>query len=444
MLVWMFSFPGSSRLLSDRGLRFTSLGDIQESLNMAADTGRNAERSVGIDTQKIKTLSKAEQQQLDTLRKKIRFLDNHAMEDGKSALDAFFAALGMTGDTSVHIWYYGDSQIEGDRITQDLRQLMQGRFGGRGQGLVPFDDVASYRNLELRTGSGWNKQNVFIHRKARGFGFSGVKFFTGKQDSNFNPVAVLEGSKALQYDRAYLLFGKSNGGKVLVTTDNDKDKPVSIPETALTGRVMISSGTSRKIRVRSEAPGTDFYGYLLESQKGIQIDNCGIRGHSGDGLFNISDAMLKAQAVMLNTKLVVFHYGNNAIPYLKSPKHTASVGNEFYKLFVKFRKALPGVSILVISGGDMGRMQGGEAKPYPFARLLADEIGKAAQKAGCAFFDMYALMDKEGGILGWKRKGLANLDGHLSPAGQLYFAKSLYQELMKAYEVHNIIKPSAN
>lgn len=391
-----------------------------------------------LDTALVKQLSADDQKKLDTLRRKINYLDNYET-DGSHALDRFFASLGITADSVVHIWYYGDSQIEGDRITQDLRILLQQKFGGNGQGFVPFDDVASYRSLDLKTGKGWIKQNVFIHRKARGFGFAGVKFTNHPGDTAYNPVASLIGSAGLRYDRAWLLYGKSQGGQILVSTTQEKEQAVTIPETALSGKVLISGQFSKTLKLKADAPGTDFYGYLLESNHGIQVDNCGIRGHSGDGLFNISDEMLKMQSRMLNTKLVVFHYGNNAIPYLKSEKQTVHVGNEFYRLFVKFKKALPGVSILVVSGGDMGRMVSGEAKAYPYAGMLAREIGKAAEKAGCAFFDMYALMLKEGGILGWKKKGWANLDGHLSPSGQLHFSKVLFQELMREYEVYRLI-----
>jgi hypothetical protein len=90
-------------------------------------------------------------------------------------------------------------------------------------------------------------------------------------------------------------------------------------------------------------------------------------------LFLISDGMLKMQAKMLNTKLCILHYGNNAIPYIKNEQVAEYVGNELKRLFVKFRNALPGVSILVVSGGDMGRTIDGVPQSYPYAGLLAEK-----------------------------------------------------------------------
>jgi lysophospholipase L1-like esterase len=75
---------------------------------------------------------------------------------------------------------------------------------------------------------------------------------------------------------------------------------------------------------------------------------------------------------------------------------------------------------------------------------LAEKIGVAAAEAGCAFFDMHSLMAKDGGIVGWTQKGWAGLDGHLSPAGQMQFAKTLYQELMGEYEVYQLINQNRN
>jgi hypothetical protein len=141
---------------------------------------------------------------------------------------------------------------------------------------------------------------------------------------------------------------------------------------------------------------------------------------------------------MLNTRLIVFHYGNNAIPYIRSEAHAAQVGNEFYKLFVKYRKALPHISILVVSGGDMGRIIEEKPQSYPYAGALAVEMGKAAEKAGCAFFDMHALMQSDGGIAGWVKQGKASIDGHLSAYGQKFFAQALHRELMKSYEIYQL------
>lgn len=430
-VIWTFSNPAWNKWLTERGLRFTQTGALIRGGEKPSTIVKPKKIVAKPDSVILKNLTAAQRKRIDTLHREIAFLNNASI-NGKAPLDAFFAALQTTADSLVHIWYYGDSQIEGDRITQDLRLLMQKNFGGSGQGLVPFNDVASYRYLETNC-RGIIKYNVFNHKKATGFGFSGIKYRINTDDSTEaqSSIRIFPG---LQFSKVYLLHDKDDKSMISVTADKKTESEVS-----LTGyKTLIHDGKCRELILKYKVNSTPLFGYLLEGQKGIQIDNCGIRGHSGDGLFSVSNTMLQNQAKLLNTKLIVFHYGNNAIPYLQNEAHAAQVGNAFYKLFVKYRKALPGISILVVSGGDMGRIIDEKSEPYPYAAVLAMEMQKAAEKAGCAFFDMHALMQSKNGISGWVKQGKASIDGHLSASGQKFFAQTLYKEIMKFYEIYTL------
>lgn len=436
-LVWLFSFSSTSAWLEQQGLQFTRVQDF-----LPEQQDSIAAKTVKRDTVIAKNLGAEARKRLDTLKAKIEFLINQPTDNGHTSLSGFFDALGVSMDSMIHIWYYGDSQVEGDRITQDLRPLFQGKFGGNGIGYLPFSDVATYRDLETEMSENWIKLNVFMHRKSRGFGFSGINFLISNRDSQSeNPSTRIKSRFNAAFPATYLLYGKSAGGSVSVLDLSNKEKAdeIAIKPTETSGMVKISSGFRKALNVEYDCRGTTFFGYMIGNGKGVYIDNCGIRGHSGDGLFNISNNMLAMQSKMMNTRLVVFHYGNNAIPYIRNKKHAEFVGKEFERLFRKFRTAMPEVSILVVSGGDMGKKQGDEEIPYENAALLAQIMEESALKNGCAFFDMYALMKKDGGILGWKKKGWANLDGHLTPAGQAKFAKTLFSELMREYAVHQIM-----
>lgn len=431
MAAFAYTDPICAKWFENRGIRFVNLEQIFKVDEKGKIAVRKKKTQSATDTALVKGLSAEERKRLDTLNRKIEFLNNVSV-DGKTPLDAFFASLETVSDSLVHIWYYGDSQIEGDRITQDLRYLLQKNFGGSGQGLVPFNDVASYRYLETEC-QGLNKYNVFSHRKSNGFGFSGIKYLvkTGDSIAAQSSLKILSG---LQFNKVYLLHDKDEKSVVRVLNHKKEETEVT-----LTGcKTLIYDGKCKALNIKFGQTTTSFYGYLLEGQKGIQIDNCGIRGHSGDGLFSVGNSTLQQQAALLNTKLIVFHYGNNTIPYLKNEAHASQVGNAFYKLFVKFRKALPQVSILVVSGGDMGRIIDEKPEPYPYAAALAAEMEKAAEKAGCAFFDMCAMMQTNEGITGWVKQGKASIDGHLSAYGQKYFAQTLYRELIKSFEIYQL------
>ena len=92
-------------------------------------------------------------------------LPANAPEDysGHHALVRFFHAL-QCGDSQVRIAYFGDSSIEGDLVSQSLRDTLQKRFGGAGVGFVSIlPAVPHFRQTVLQEDSGnWASYQVGI------------------------------------------------------------------------------------------------------------------------------------------------------------------------------------------------------------------------------------------------------------------------------------------
>ena|GEM_PF-1730888 len=439
-VVFAFSNPTLSAKLKKMGLQFPAQSEITNTWFPSTAIKSAARPKLQVKKQRnYDSLSVAEKLAIDTLKSKVNFLENFLVTPHKSALSNFFHALDHRQDSTVHIWYYGDSQIEGDRITQDLRTLMQADFGGSGLGYVPFSDVASYRTIELKPGNSWFKLNCFVNKTPKGFGFAGKVFKLNVNDSNFKANTGIWISPSQKYQSLWLLYGNSKGGKVSLNGKDSEQRKISIQPTNTAEKVLLSSKPLYGI-VQIQVPSaTNYYGYLLEGNGGIQVDNCGIRGHSGDGLQYISDNIIQSQARQLNTHLVVFHFGNNMVPYIKANQNIEYFRKEFESMFSRYRRLLPNASFLVISPGDMGFVSNDQAFSYPGVTVLAEALRKAAENTGCAFFDMQALMVKDGGILAWVKRGYANLDGHLSAAGQMKFAKAMYGEIKKEMQVETLL-----
>ena len=65
--------------------------------------------------------------------------------DDETYLDPLFEAMDAASSRQVRIVHYGDSQLECDRISGDLRERFQTQFGGAGVGLVPaLQTIATY------------------------------------------------------------------------------------------------------------------------------------------------------------------------------------------------------------------------------------------------------------------------------------------------------------
>jgi len=411
-----------------------------EGLNEISDSPID---KIKLNSKDTVNLTAVERKQLDSLIRSIELLQ--VQESGSHGIINFFTALDESNKNLVRIWYYGDSQIEGDRITKDVRQILQSYFGGSGLGYVPISNPATYTSLELGDQPDFKKLNCFKDKKRKvQFCQSGLAFTPVNSDPkkfNYLQLNILKGTRYNQ-----LKLAGFSDSLMIVEWKKAKDSSWKRSKLSFKNKTyqefnIADSAIHGKISVRCKGVNLVVNGFYIEGENhGIQVDNLGIRGHSGDGLNSISNEVLCAQVQKQNTQLIIFHYGNNIVPYLKSDEQSKKWLLKLFKnVFAKYKKDCPNTSFLVIGPGDMGFEKGGEAQSYSSARILNDWLKELSKEQGFSYFDFYHLMKKEGGILGWKKNGWAGLDGHLTPTGQRIFANKLTNELLTAYQKHRLV-----
>jgi lysophospholipase L1-like esterase len=388
------------------------------------------------------TLNTAEKQRFDSLHAAYQYLYIH--EESES-LTAFFDRLNKRSKKGVRIWYYGDSQIEGDRITGEIRKSLQSYFGGTGMGFLPLSNPASYQELELADQSDWQKYNCFQHRKKNvAFGPSGLLFQPkDKSASKWNEIRI-KISKSLKYEQLYLLTPSDTVFQVEWKGKKDSSwNPVKkvIHQKQIHMYAIGDSALHETLTIRLRGTNVSVYGLSLEGpDKGIQLDNFGIRGHSGDGLKLMSNSVISSTTESLGTGLVIFNLGNNIITYIKTdPKSEKWAKDIFRNIFKKYKTHCPDVSLMVIGPGDMGFQKSGQVTSYASCSILNQWMKEVSLEEGLCYFDFYQFILDKGGILGWRDAHLASLDGHLSPKGQRLFAKEFSKELICAFEANRII-----
>jgi lysophospholipase L1-like esterase len=463
LLSWAFFFPQVKLDLFGRQLEvgFLSFNDI-----IYGDTTSTAATDslidkllaeAAADSLKKDSILTITVSQIDSIEKANPYLIDTVI-NGISSLDHFFAALDSSKN-AVHIAHYGDSQIEGDRISTNLRKKMQGQFGGAGLGYVPMIDVASHGSLNRSNSENWKRYSVFNSRaKTNKYGAHGTIFRFDSYNTEKLDSAQLEElkkstnsatyhlklAKWVAFSNVYLLYGNAKA-HCIVEGYNDKQELVftdSLPATDEFTMFRLGWPAGEKsIHLKLTAGiSPDFYGFQVEGNGGVQVDNYGIRGHSGDGLMLIGSDYLKKQFRELNTKLVIFQYGANVVPYLDDDKECKRMEEAYYQLFVKYKQANPDASILVISSGDIATRNKGVEGTYPLLPSFVRAQRNAALRAGCAFWNLYESMGGENSILQWTKKKLASKDGHLSPSGQEIFATQLYNAIQLEYEVYKLRK----
>ncbi|HNW99093.1 MAG TPA: hypothetical protein PKK00_11845 [Bacteroidales bacterium] len=395
--------------------------------------------------------------------RKNNFLENPTNKN-IYALDDFFSSLSEQNKNEIiRILHYGDSQLEGDRITCYLRNSFQEKFGGSGLGFVPFDDIADNVNLVRYCTPNWIRYTVFHNRYGCGYyGLSGnvykfshyaVKKTLDTLSDNTSDTSGVKLNKEifynsatvgftikpyvsfssvrLMYGRAYencemAIYNQYTGEKILSETlpavDGFTIHDLKIPSSVKSFKMEFSGNVS-----------PDFYGLLFEGTNGIQVDNYAIRGHSGDGLLKINTEYLAKQLKQLNVKLIIFQYGNNVVPYAGTDAKREELYNMYTSIFKRFKSVAPEISILVVGAGDMSTKINGEYISYPYLSKVRDLQKKAAIESGCAFWDLYEVMGGENSVLTWKKKNLASCDGHFSNKGQKIIGNELFNALLTEY-----------
>jgi lysophospholipase L1-like esterase len=380
-------------------------------------------------------LSNQDKNRYDSMLQSLKFLA--FTEEGQNSMQTFFEKLSESQKELSRIWYFGDSQIEGDRITSEIRRIFQSQYGGSGMGYVPLSNPATYGVLEIdeSQNSQWKKLNCFRDKKKfKWFGPSGQAFVaTSSRPSEFRGFG-LKITKSVKYQKLLIQALPDSLSELQWRRPKDsvwKMAKKSIRSKFLQEFVVTDTPIIGKINFRYRAINPVVYGYSIDAgTKGVQIDNMGIRGHSGDGLNNINSSLLSEESQRQNVSLVVLHFGNNMVPYIKTDGSQEKwVKNIFRNILNKYQSCCPDVSILLIGPGDMGYRSGGEMKSYESCKLLNRWLQEVAQEKNVSFFDFYGFMLEGGGILEWQKKGLASLDGHLSPSGQKIFARALTREL---------------
>ncbi len=404
---------------------------------------------------------------------------NH-QNSGVYALDKFFDAVVRESSLkTIRISHYGDSQIEGDRVTSQLRNKFHALFGGTGLGFIPLTDLASSISYDRTSTQNWMKYNVFSHKLRRGenYGISGSAFkfldFAVEQkvseknpispdttqapeDSSEVPVAKTSryfesGDVSIQFSsghsiaKAFLLFGKVKSRLHLVISGDDSKiifdgnlfDNQNYRDNELNKLDIPFESVKKKLSIHITGDkSTLFYGLYADGSTGVEIDNYGIRGHSGDGLLLLNDEFTKLQISYLDTRLVIFQYGGNAVPYIHNEQGKDYLMKTYSSVIDKLKRLLPNASFLIVGVGDMAQSSNGEYQSYPGVKIVREGLKELAKKYNCAFFDLYNLMGGENSVLKWNEKGLAAKDGHFSLGGEKIVANEISNAIANEFKLY--------
>jgi len=366
-----------------------------------------------------------------------------------SYFDSFFSKAESAREQHkiIRVLYYGDSQIELDRFSSNLRQFFQKRFGGGGPGMVPFHQTIPNGSVNQSYSGEYSYYSLWGETRKNKEGDYGplAKMFRIEGNSTFTAVAPNRKGvtdRRDNYSNISLLINNLKGSFSTELTDRTNQTKYVL-QTDSTGIQLLDfpihfSTQSFSISSKGNA---NIYGVLIDDGFGIAVDNIAMRGASGQHFTQMKDSLMRIHFQLVNVGMFVLQFGGNAVPALSSEKSVDNYVTNIIAQIKYLQRVAPNTPILFIGPSDMLSIVDGELKTYKQLPYLVEKLNAEIPKSGAAFWNMYKVMGGANSMRSWVRKGWAGNDYvHFTSKGAQEIAQVLTQTFETMYERYKMKK----
>ncbi|NCT10917.1 MAG: lipase [Flavobacteriia bacterium] len=441
---WFFKYPKTATFFAEKKQDFNQIKALDSIVE-------NVGRPVGED--EFQAQIKPDFLHIDT--SKIQRI--YYPKDGKDFLNKLKANLQSPKCRIIH---YGDSQIEGDRMSGYIRNRLQGYHGGSGPGFIPIVQAYQQISANVTPSANWKRYAAFdpTHKRFshKKYGaYTSISRFTKVYDFENDSINLenIETTKATidigVSQRSYALLrnvtsiGLHYGNALLpisIQVYNDgeliKSDSLIVDGNYHTYSINLSVAPSN-LRIELESKiSPDFYGLTLDGSKGISMDNVAMRGASGT-VFAAMDSENFAQMYQqLQPKVLIFQFGGNTVPYLKDSSSVRNYAANLQNHLNWTRSKTNNASVIFIGPSDMTTTDNGELVTYKLLPYLNKVLKDTCLENGIAYWSLFDAMGGKNSMKHWVDQKLATSDyTHFSPSGtkvvsELFFV-ALYMDLIR-------------
>lgn len=346
-------------------------------------------------------------------------------------------------NTVVRILHYGDSQIEMDHISSQLRKHLQKAFGGGGPGMLPFQTIVPTRTVQQ-----WNSGNL-IHLSS--FGDSTVVRSRGNYglmmqcfQMNGDASVNIRASKSNNVDDRVKQFSNINVvyhcktnylSGTLVDLDTKKKETCQKANSTVGKLHWDLAQPSKSLQIRMFG-AANIYCITLDDGPGVSVDNIPMRGCSGQQFTLVNESLLTDAYKQLNIGMIIMQFGGNSVPYLKNAKDVSDYCSAIGKQIDYVHKCCPNAKILFIGPSDMSTRLNGQLQTYPIIHSLIDSLASTTTRHGVAFWSIFHAMGGENTMPQWVKEGLAGEDYiHFSQRGADLMGDFLAEAFNNSYQL---------
>ena len=340
--------------------------------------------------------------------------------DSRMFLKSFYAALDNADEDLVRVLHYGDSQIEEDRMTQQIREALQARFGGRGVGMMPLAQTIPTLTVkqELRM-SGRRVQPTQGPKRYLIYSFKRDQ----RPDGLYGPMGQM----------AEMNDSLVNGSEEITAIC----KPIGASAQYDCWRLFADT-TIRYLThgdtIRLSGRG-NVYALSQQSHTGVIVDNIPMRGCLGLVFTKIDREQLTSFYRDQHVRLIIMQFGGNAIPSNRNATTIQSIVRGLREQIRYIRECAPEADILFIGPSDMLTQTDGEWQTYPMVPYMDKLLRKMALEENIAYFSLFRWMGGSGSMIRWQEAGLAGTDGvHFTRAGAKKAGKAVANWILEGAE----------
>ncbi len=369
----------------------------------------------------------------DTIPEGMTCITDYA-DSTQKGMRPLYNALDNCDDNVVRIAWLGDSFVEADILTSDLRCMLQANYGGCGIGFVDITSIThGMRQTVSHEYSNWRTHSVNNPAKSdsKRIGLSSKYFIP-------QPGAWVEGClNRKNYPdschTASIIFNAPEEITLSAQVNQGKTDTFSIcTHDEIQAKELHGNIRQVKWKVLQANNNTTFYGMTFDGKNGISLDNFGVRSSSGLALKNIPLNRLHQLARLRPYDLIILQYGLNVAT--KQGYDYDYYQKGISRVIGHLKEAYPHTGFLIIGVGDRKmKDKEGNLKTMPGIINLIHYQQKIAEENHIAFWNLYDAMQTEGGIEGMVNAHPAQASRdytHINFRGGKVLAKKLYEAII--------------
>ncbi len=303
------------------------------------------------------------------------------------ALDRLSSGASGSDDRLVRIAVFGDSFIEADIFTADLREMLQKRFGGCGVGFVTITSMTSgYRPTVRHQFGGWASHavtdSVYFDRKKQGI--SG-HYFVPRNGAYVELRGQSKYASLLDTcQRASIFFYNKDSVHLSARVNKGDNRNYALAPSGGLQEIQVNGRIGSIRWTVNRTDSTLFYGLAMDGKQGIILDNFSLRGSSGLSLRGIPQQMLKEFNRQRPYDLIILEYGLNVAT--ERGRNYDNYQKGLLTAIEHLKTCFPQAGILLLSVGDRDyKNENGDFRTMPGVKNLIRYQQNIAAESGIAF-----------------------------------------------------------